>query len=147
MTKIMRHVSREVAMKIAFAKLLGGDATYDEAVAISYGGTEDYDKIMMRKNDEDIAFANSLINGVEAHKKEIDETINDYLKNWSTETISKIELIILRIAMYELMYTPDVPKGAVIDEAVELAKQYSDDKKYSYVNGVLSAYVKDAQNI
>ena len=130
MAKTMRHVSREIAMKIAFARLLGGNATYDETVDISYAGTENFDKIMQRRSDADIAFAQTLIDGVEAHIEEIDKQLNDYLNEWSTNTISKIELTILRIALFELIYTPDVPQGAVVDEAVELTKQYSDEKKY-----------------
>jgi len=144
--KMMRHVSREMAMKIAFARLLGGDSTYDEAVAISYEGTDSYDRIMKRRSDDDVSFARMLVNGVENHTTEIDEIINDYLKDWKTTTLPKVELTILRIAVYELTYTPDVPQGAVINEAVELAKMYCDDNKYAYINGVLSTYVKFLNN-
>ena len=140
--KMMRHVSREMAMKMAFARLLGGDSTYDEAVAVSYEGTPSFEKIMQRRNDDDIAFAKMLVEGIEAHMTEIDEIINDYLKDWKTTTLPKVELTILRIAVYELTYTPDVPQGAIINEAVELAKTYCDENKHSYINGVLSTYVK-----
>lgn len=146
MSKVMRHVSREIAMKIAFARLLGGTVTYDDTVELSYAGQDEYNKIMSLRSEDDIQFANMLAEGVEEHRDELDERINDYLKEWSTDTISKIELTILRIAMFELIYTPDVPCGAVVDEAVELTKQYSDENKYSYVNGVLSAFIKDMAN-
>ena len=148
MAKIMKHVSREMAMKIAFARLLGGGADYDDAVSISYSEDDPntMSAIMDKRGEGDIEFAKALANGIEEHRSELDDIINDYLKEWSTDTISKIELTILRIAVYELLYTKDVPQGAVIDEAVELTKLYSDEKKYSYINGVLSSIVKDINN-
>lgn len=146
MEKVMKHVSREIAMKIAFARLLGGEASYDDAVSISYDDTEKSAKIMERRREADIEFAKLLTDGIEEYRTQIDEQINDYLNDWSTDTISKIELTILRIAFFELLYTPDVPQGAVIDEAVELAKTYADENKYAYINGVLSSFVRDLNN-
>lgn len=146
MVKVMKHVSREIAMKIAFARLLGGEASYDDAVTISYDDADKSAKIIERRGEADIEFAKMLTDGIEKHSTEIDEQINDYLNEWSTDTISKIELTILRLAFFELLYTPDVPQGAVIDEAVELAKTYADENKYAYINGVLSSFVRDLNN-
>ncbi len=143
---MMRHLDREVAMQIAFARLLGGEATFDEAIALSYGGTEELEKINTLRTEDDIAFARSLYEGVNEHCSEIDDVIENYLKDWSLKTISKVELTILRIAAYELMFKTDVPQGVVINEAVELAKKYCDDGKHSYINGVLGAYVKDKES-
>lgn len=142
----MRHIAREVAMKIAFARLLGGEATYDETIEISYSGTESFENISAHKTRSDEAFAHELVEGVNEHRAEIDDELNNYLNNWSVDTISKIELTILRIAMYELMFSKQVPQGAIINEAVELAKEYCDDNKHMYINGVLGSYVRDMEN-
>lgn len=132
-------------MQIAFARLLGGDATYEDAVSLTYMDEQVRDRILGRKNSDDEQYAQLLLDGIEQHREEIDDIINDYLKDWSTDTISNVELTILRIAVFELKYTPDVPKGAVIDEAVELAKKYCDDDKHIYINAVLGAVARDIE--
>jgi len=81
-------------------------------------------------------FANSLIDGVLEHEDEIIILANKYLNNWNISRLGLTDAAIIKIAIYELLYT-DTPKKVVIDEAIELAKDYSDEKVVGMINGVL----------
>lgn len=85
--------------------------------------------------------------GVEKNKEEITEKISSNLKtNWKLERISKIDIALLKLAIYEMLYKK-IPFKVVINEAVELAKKYGEDNSASFVNGVLASIVKnDLQN-
>lgn len=84
---------------------------------------------------------NSLIDGVDKNRKDIDEVIEDCAPEWPIDKISKVDLIILRIAIYELMFAKDAPDKVVVDEAVELAKEFAGDTSGKFVNGVLGTVV------
>ncbi len=90
-------------------------------------------------------FAAELIIGVGDHLDEVDATIRAYAKGWSLERMPSLDRALLRIGVYELMWTPDVPTGAVISEAVELAKTFSTDDSGKFVNGMLSAVAADVR--
>ncbi len=85
--------------------------------------------------------------GVEKNKEEITEKISSNLKtNWKLERISKIDIALLKLAIYEMLYKK-IPFKVAINEAVELAKKYGEDNSASFVNGVLASIVKnDLQN-
>lgn len=87
-------------------------------------------------------FMVEIAQGVKEHEESLDNAIKPHLKQWTLERLPKADRIILRIAVYEMTYT-DVPKKVAINEAVDLAKTYSDDSSYKFVNGVLSEIVKD----
>lgn len=70
----------------------------------------------------------------------IDEQINAKAKGWTTERMAKVDLTIIRLAVYEILYDEDVPTGVAINEAVELAKKFGQDESYSFVNGVLARF-------
>lgn len=75
-------------------------------------------------------------------KSEIDEAINSAAKGWTVERIGKIELAVLRLAVYEMVYDDDIPVGVAIDEAIELAKKFGQDGSPSFVNGILAGILK-----
>lgn len=87
--------------------------------------------------DLDFDFINWLVTGVKDHEPVLDEKIKPYLKDWSLERLLKTDRIILRMATFEILHS-DTPAKVVINEAVELAKQFSDDDHYKFINGVLS---------
>ena len=81
--------------------------------------------------------------GVETKKEEIEELINKNLKNnWSVERVSKINLSLIKIAIYEMLYK-DLPYKVAINEVVELAKKYSDEAAPQFINGILASVVKE----
>ena len=71
---------------------------------------------------------------------ELDEQINATAKGWTTDRMGKVDLTIIRLAVYEILYDDDVPTGVAINEAVELAKKFGRDESYSFVNGVLARF-------
>ena len=88
-------------------------------------------------------FAADVVAGVSRHQAEIDALIRSVARGWALERMPAVDRTLLRIAVYELGHRPDVPTGAVISEAVELAKEYSTDDSGGFVNGVLSRLATD----
>ena len=80
--------------------------------------------------------------GVISHVEEIDRLLNDVSKGWKTARMNKVDLTILRLAVYEMKWDDDVPEGVAINEAVELAKRFGGDSSSSFVNGVLGKVAK-----
>ncbi|WAE40676.1 transcription antitermination factor NusB [Staphylococcus pasteuri] len=87
--------------------------------------------------DLDFDFIHWLVTGVKDHEPVLDEKIKPYLKDWSLERLLKTDRIILRMATFEILHSETTAK-VVINEAVELTKQFSDDDHYKFINGVLS---------
>lgn len=86
--------------------------------------------------DADVNFAKELVNGVIEKEDELIDLANKYLNNWNINRIGIADAAILKIAIYELLYT-DTPDKVCIDEAIELAKDFSDEKVVGMINGVL----------
>lgn len=82
-------------------------------------------------------FLQELISGTAEHMDEIDSEIGTYLENWSLERLGKVDLNVLRLGTFELKFT-DVPPNVAINEAIEIAKIYGDEKSGKFVNGILS---------
>ena len=93
----------------------------------------------------DNKYVKDIVNGVLENQDKIDETINKYLDNWDLDRLGKTDRAILRLSTYEMMYY-DTPKVVVINEAVELAKKYSDDKVVKLINAVLDK-VRDNEEV
>ncbi|SDN93137.1 transcription antitermination factor NusB [Desulfonauticus submarinus] len=102
-----------------------------------------------RKNNfypDQAVFAWELINGVIQNLSQIDDHIARYSTNWKINRIAKIELTILRLATFELLFRPDIPPKVSINEAVELAKNFGDLHSKTFVNGILDAIARDINN-
>ena len=87
--------------------------------------------------DLDFEFIHWLVTGVKDHEQVLDQTIEPKLKDWSIQRLLKTDRIILRMATFELLHS-DTPPKVIINEAVELTKQFSDEGHYKFINGVLS---------
>jgi len=83
-------------------------------------------------------FATELVTGVGAHIDELDKWITGYAKDWTIDRMPALDRALLRIGIFELLHRPDVPTGAVISEAVELAQRFSTDESSRFVNGMLA---------
>ena len=129
-----RPNAREIAMKLLYSRLMGGGGTPD-GVAADLGMDEPPDA-------EDIRYVEEILAGVEETQGRLDELIAEYAIGWSKERIARVDLCILRTAIYEMLYRDDVPTGAAIDEAVELAKRYGGERSYAFVNGILGSIAK-----
>ncbi|MBQ9832547.1 MAG: transcription antitermination factor NusB [Clostridia bacterium] len=129
-----RKTAREVAMKLAFARLLGGDDTYESVLEES--------GIKEVPTDDDVAYSNMVLEGIAQHSDEIDAKIDEFSIDWRKERMPKVDFCILRIAMWEMLYCEEIPERVSINEAVELAKQFGGDHSPSFINGVLGALSK-----
>lgn len=92
-------------------------------------------------------FAADLVAGVGTFQPELDQLIRTYAKGWTLERMPVIDRTLLRMALYELGHRPDVPTGAIISEAVELAKRYSTDDSGKFVNGMLSRIARELRGL
>ena len=102
--------------------------------------------LFFENSDEPISEEDSIViqerfDGVMEHLEEIDRQINEKAKGWNTDRMGKVDLAIIRLAVYEILYDNLVPNGVAINEAVELAKKFGQDESYSFVNGVLARFV------
>ena len=91
--------------------------------------------------DEDLAYINNKCNDIMAHLTEIDTQINEKSTGWKTTRMGKVDLTIIRLAVYEILFEDDIPNKVAINEAVELAKAYGRDDSSSFVNGILAKFV------
>ena len=129
-----RMTAREVAMKLAFASLFGGEDTY-EAVLDKSG-------IQESPSQEDLAFSQAVLAGIAANSAQIDQTIEELAVGWRIDRMPRVDLSILRVAIYEMLYRKDIPCSVSINEAVELAKAFGGERSPAYINGMLGTLAK-----
>lgn len=133
-----RRKVRDMAFKYIYAMSYGKSDTQNVIDSI----LESYEEEITTLEGEDKEFFDFLTTGVEQNIEEIDKSILSKLKNWTISRIFKIDLAVLRLAIYEVLYT-EVPYKVAINEAVELAKKYGNDESYTFVNGVLREIAKE----
>ncbi|RAK22330.1 NusB antitermination factor [Anoxybacillus vitaminiphilus] len=125
-----RHTAREKALQALFQ--------------VDVGGIDPEEAIKNVVDEEEIdSFLRQLVFGVVNHQEEIDQLLRDNLEKWRLERVANVDRSILRMAAYEMKYIDDIPVSVTMDEAIELAKKFGDDKSSRFVNGVLSK-VKNA---
>ena len=90
--------------------------------------------------EEDMDYIQNKYNKIMDHLSEIDQLINEKAKGWSTQRMGKVDLTIIRLAVYEILYDENVPTNVAINEAVELAKKFGQDESYGFVNGILAKF-------
>lgn len=119
------------------------DGVTDENITSEEVMDMDEDKISKLRtiHKRDKAFILKEANGIVENKAKIDEVIMSGLENWDIDRLSKVDLSILRIAVYEILFSEDIPNAVAVNEAVELAKLFSEDKAPSFINGVLGNIV------
>ena len=130
---MQRKLARENAFMLIFESVCKSDETAEEIFhkAIELRGLE-YDD-----------YVKTVFFGSCENKVEIDAAIEAHLMGWKKSRVSPVSMAILRLAAYEMLYLSDIPKKVSINEAVELAKKFDDEKSYSFVNGVLNAMAAD----
>lgn len=130
-----RSVARQAAMQLLYQRSCGGE-TSDDAIALIYENLKDHGA----PTADDRAFMDDILLGVQEHQTEIDGKIAENSSGeWTLERIPRVDLSILRLAVYELYYRGDVPDNVSISEAMEMANRYSEPKSGRYINGVLGA--------
>ena len=125
-----RKLSRDKTMELLFGMTLSKDTT-EEAIE---GFVENYEGDI---KEIDLTYVKQALIGIENNKEAIDKIITENLHNWKLDRVPKVNLSILRLATYELLYDEQVPRAVVINEALEITRRYSDEKSVSFINGVL----------
>ena len=109
----------------SFETLSGEDALYQEA-----------------PGPRQAEYIRRLVRGVAEHAPELDGYIAKYAKGWNFARIPLVASAVMRVAMYEILYMPDIPNGAAINEAVEIAKKYETPETVKFINGILGTFVR-----
>jgi N utilization substance protein B len=128
-----RSQAREHIFKLLYEMQFKQEEYDVEEVVLTY--LENFPEENVSDNDK--TFILSEVKGVQQTKESLDEEIAGAVKGWSLSRISKVDLAILRLAVYEIRCVPEIPSSVSINEAVELAKIYGSDADSSFVNGVL----------
>lgn len=129
-----RRASREIAMKLLYQLEIQKDSR-DEQINSCLEENE--------LTSKDRQYIIDVVNGVYANAAVIDKIIEHYSKGWKINRISKVDLSVLRLSIYEIWYRDDIPFSVSVNEAVELAKKYSGDEAGAFVNGILSKVSKE----
>jgi transcription antitermination protein NusB len=123
-----RRKGRELAMQALYQIEMTGDAS---------GAAVDRFLGHFEGNAHAKEFARRLVSGVVSQQAEIDRVIERCTENWKLIRLAKVDLIILRMASYELIFCPDIPLNVSLDEAIEIGKRYGTDDSATFINGVL----------
>lgn len=125
-----RRAARETAFKLTYEMVMTGQFN-----------PETKDELLADADAESRAYVTDVLDGIDAHKAELKAVITKYAKGYEFDRIYKTDLAVLYLACYELMYT-DTPPAVVANEAVEIAKTYSDTKSHAFINGILASVIK-----
>lgn len=124
----IRRKARELALQVLYQM----EVTHDPAPT---GPDSFWGHFPSRPASRD--FAQRLVAGTVEHRAEIDGSLAEAAENWKLDRMSRVDLTILRLATYELLYCPDIPLRVSIDEAIEIGNRYGSDDSPTFINGVL----------
>ena len=142
-----RTTAREIAVHLAY-ELGYSDCSAEEFLEHKlsqeyFASMAEADELYQEYPDqEQLDFIRSVFEGVGRHGYELDQDIERYAVGWKFNRIPRVATAIMRVAMFEILYLPEVPNKAAINEAVEIAKHYEDDKVVSFINGILGSFVR-----
>lgn len=122
-----RRAARKLALNILYEQEIGG-----RAIAEILG---------RHFSNPGFEYAQRLVQGVEEHKAEIDGLLSKGAAGWALERMPPIDRILMRLALFEMLYLPEIPKAVSVNEAVELAKIYSTEDSSAFINGVLGSFL------
>ena len=134
-------MSRKAARELAFKTIFSYDFQADKAQLDAL--VEILKHEIGEITPEDDEYIQSVVAGVIENQARLDASIQKYLKGWTMDRISKTDLAILRLAVYEIYYREDIPYKVSVNEAIELAKVFSDDSSASFINGVLAGVISE----
>jgi len=142
MSKMTRVTAREVAVRLCFADAFSSvdlgqffepeyfASLHDEDIAFEF-----------LPDEKQRAYITALVEGVRAHTPELDSYIEKYSSEWRVDRISGTATAVLRVAMYETLYT-DVPPASALNAAIDILKFYDNDKTVKFVNGILGTFTR-----
>lgn len=132
----MRRTSRENAFKLIFEKSVSGGT-----------GEITYAVLTRMMSDDENSYFNFLLKGIEINKTFLLSVIKKYSKGFDIDRIYKIDLGILMVSSFEILFADDVPNKVAVNEALELSKIYSTDNSPSFINGILASVIRDKADL
>jgi N utilization substance protein B len=129
-----RRKSREIAMKLLFEMSINKES-YEDIIE-SFKENTDVDL-----NDLDLSYITKVLSGINENGKEIDKNIEKHLIKWKLDRLSKMNLAILRISTYEILFEDEIPNIVSVNEGIELAKKYGEDSSPAFINGILAKMI------
>ncbi len=142
-----RTAAREIAILLGFAATAGGESV-DECLDRFFepehyaSMAEENPLFAETPGEKQMAYIRTLVELIATRRAELDGMIEKYARGWKVGRISKTAGAVLRCAMSEILWLPEVPNAAAINEAVELAKKYEDEDTVSFINGILGGFVR-----
>ena len=144
---MIRNVAREIAMHLSY-ELSFTDLSADELLDARLSANHfeelapEYEVYGKLPGPSQRAYIRKLVKGIAGHGYELDRYIEKYAVGWKFERIPLVAAAIMRLAMYEILYMPEIPNGAAINEAVEIAKKYESEDVVRFINGILGSFVR-----
>ena len=144
---MIRNVAREIAMHLSY-ELSFTDLSADELLNQRLNPDRfdqlapEYEVYGKLPGPSQQAYIRRVVKGIAEHGYELDQYIEKYAVGWKFERIPLVASAIMRLAMYEILYMPEIPNGAAINEAVEIAKKYESSDVVRFINGILGSFVR-----
>ena len=146
-----RHELREQVFRLLFraefnsaSEMEEQKALFAEDLPVEDTGLDASDKHGV--SDRDIAYIVDRCGRVQEKLPELDKLIDDHTEGWDTSRMGKVELTVLRLGIYEILYDKDIPEAVAINEAVDIAKKYGQETSGGFVNAILAKIVKPGGN-
>ena len=131
-----RRAAREAAMRLLYEYSIKNELSKDSMYDMS-------DIFQVNKlTEENLSYVETVVNEFLQHKEDIDSYIEKHSISWSLDRISKVDLSLLKLAIYEIKYK-EIPFKVAINEVLELAKKYGEDSSKNFINGILASVVKE----
>jgi N utilization substance protein B len=143
-----RRVAREIALQSLYQIEMNHVSPMDAVTSVIEEAENDNEselEVAAEKLSPD--YIVELVEGTFTHKKEIDIMLEEYLKGWQMDRLSRIDREVLRLAVYEMVYRDDVPPKVVVNEAIELSKHFGTEESGKFVNGVLGKMIKELEGL
>lgn len=143
-----RKKARDAAVKIIYSAEINDDFS-EEYLDFMLGFFECFDLELgqVPLDSEAIQFAKEVCYGFVQNQQLIDQKIGNHSSKWDFERLGKVDLAILRVAAFEILFRSDIPTSVVVNEAIENAKKYCETDSYRFINGVLGSIAKDRENV
>jgi N utilization substance protein B len=146
---VARRKARELAFRTLFQAERGSmsllEVWHNVREELGEGAQDSDDVYEDRLDGESVAFAGRLVQAFADHKTEIDARLADAIEGWSFSQMAQTDLNVLRLALTEFLYEPEVPKEVTIEIAIRIAKKYGGEDSGRFVNGVLAKLYQDLQ--
>ena len=142
-----RTAAREIAILLGFSAAAGGETAEETLERFfepeHYASMAEENPLFAEFPDErQLAYIRTLVGLIAGRRPELDAYIEKYARGWTVGRIDRTAAAIVRCAMSEILWLPDVPNAAAINEAVELAKKYEDEDVVAFINGILGSFVR-----